>query len=90
MFLLSHLDEAQIPLGSTRHDTILSGRVLCRDETRRNVSSFFQHGRRRSDGDRVYYRLEFCALDVGLHARNIEKRTNKQMTTAREETASSA
>jgi len=52
---------AHIPLDSTRHNPrlVLSCRVEA--QTRRNVSSLFQHGGHRSDGDRLYqlsmYRL---------------------------------
>ena len=54
------LPKAQIQLDSTRHATICP-LVSCQEETRHNVSSLFQHGRRRSDDDRLCWFSILCS-----------------------------
>jgi len=58
--LLVKHNMAQIPFGWTRHD------LSCRVVSRRNVSSLFQRGRQRSDGDRLY---SFRIFVLGVYAR---------------------
>ena len=57
-------------LHTTRHHTTYH-EMSCRVDTRRNVSSLFQHGGQRSDGDRLY-QFSNCALDI-IRVRNMKK-----------------